>query len=196
MALEDKTTETENDEKLDKEEDRDYVRRSKHGDENAFGFLYRKYREKVYLHIYYMVSNKDDAMDLSTDSFIKAYKSIERFREESSFYTWILSISTRVAIDYLRKRKKTVSLQHASDIIDDPVDHAENIDRERITNLIEEGQKQLSPKEKACFTLRFFEEKSVKETAQIMGIKNGTVKSLYYRAFNKMKDYISKIYLR
>ena len=145
-----------------------------------------------------MVSNREDALDLTTDSFIKAYKGIGKFREDSSFYTWLLSISTRVAIDHLRKRKRRrlISLDDAGDFPHDPENHADNIDRQRAKALIEKAQKQLSPKEQACFTLRYFEEKSVAETAEIMDVKNGTVKALYHRAFNKMKNYISSNLMR
>lgn len=174
------------------EEDSRYVQKSKNGDEAAFGYLYRKYREKIYLHIYYMVSHKDDALDLTTDTFIKAFKSIKKFREDSSFYTWVMSIATRVAIDHLRKRKKYVHQQLEDDIPARDVDVLDDIDRERIAELIFRAQEILSPKEQACFTLRFFEEKSVNDTAEIMGVKNGTVKALYHRAFNKMKEYIAR----
>src|ERR1700739_4783043 len=80
------------------------VRRCQKGDALAFEQLVIKYRSKVFSMIYGMVQNEQDAWDLAQDGFLKAWKSIHRFKGESSFYTWLYRIMTNVTIDSLRRK--------------------------------------------------------------------------------------------
>src|ERR1700748_2807155 len=75
------------------------------GDTEAFAQLVVRYRTRVFGMIYNMVHNEQDAWDLAQDSFLKAWKSIGRFRGQSSFYTWIYRIVMNVTIDWLRKKQ-------------------------------------------------------------------------------------------
>lgn len=81
----------------------DLVKRSQAGDTEAFDELVTRYRARVFSMIYNMVHNEQDAWDLAQDSFLKAWRSIGRFRSQSSFYTWIYRIVMNVTIDWLRK---------------------------------------------------------------------------------------------
>src|SRR5437667_7360253 len=83
----------------------DLVRRCQAGDTEAFDELVTRYRTRVFSMIYNMVHNEQDAWDLAQDSFLKAWKSIKRFRGRSSFYTWIYRIVMNVTIDWLRKKQ-------------------------------------------------------------------------------------------
>src|SRR5919204_2713391 len=81
------------------------VRRCQAGDTEAFDQLVTRYRTRVFAMIYNMVHNEQDAWDLAQDSFVKAWKSIGRFRGQSSFYTWLYRIVMNVTIDWLRKKQ-------------------------------------------------------------------------------------------
>src|SRR5215212_10447127 len=83
----------------------DLVRRCQAGDTEAFDELVTRYRTRVFSMIYNMVHSEQDAWDLAQDSFVKAWKSIRRFRGQSSFYTWIYRIVMNVTIDWLRKKQ-------------------------------------------------------------------------------------------
>ena len=83
----------------------DLVKHCQAGDTDAFDQLVARYRTRVFGMIYNMVHNEQDAWDLAQDSFLKAWKSIGRFRGQSSFYTWIYRIVTNVTIDWLRKKQ-------------------------------------------------------------------------------------------
>src|SRR4030081_1149685 len=83
----------------------DLVKKCQAGDPEAFDQLVGRYRTRVFGMIYNMVHNEQDAWDLAQDSFLKAWKSIGRFRGQSSFYTWIYRIVTNVTIDWLRKKQ-------------------------------------------------------------------------------------------
>src|SRR3982750_2138765 len=81
------------------------VRRCQAGETEAFDQLVTRYRTRVFAMIYNMVHNEQDAWDLAQESFVKAWKSIKRFRRHSSFYTWIYRIVMNVTIDWLRKKQ-------------------------------------------------------------------------------------------
>src|SRR5947199_5309597 len=83
----------------------DLVKRCQNGESGAFDELVTRYRTRVFGMIYNMVHNEQDAWDLAQDSFVKAWKSIGRFRGRSSFYTWLYRIVMNVTIDWLRKKQ-------------------------------------------------------------------------------------------
>src|SRR3954453_9677591 len=85
--------------------DFDLVTRCQAGDTEAFDELVTRYRTRVFGMIYNMVHSEQDAWDLAQDSFLKAWKSIKRFRGKSSFYTWIYRIVMNVTIDHMRKKQ-------------------------------------------------------------------------------------------
>ena len=82
-------------------DDRVLVKRCQAGDSNAFNELVVRYRNKAFMMVYGMVQNEQDAWDLAQEGFLKAWKSIHRFKGESSFYTWLYRIMTNVTIDSL-----------------------------------------------------------------------------------------------
>src|SRR5580698_6976440 len=86
-------------------DDGDLVSRCQRGDATAFNELVTRYRGKVYAMIYNMVRNEQDAWDLAQDGFLKAWKSIGKFRGQSSFYTWLYRIVMNVTIDSLRRKQ-------------------------------------------------------------------------------------------
>src|SRR5919109_1680981 len=81
------------------------VKRCQAGQTDAFDQLVTQYRTRVFAMVYNMVHNEQDAWDLAQESFVKAWKSIGRFRGQSTFYTWIYRIVMNVTIDWLRKKQ-------------------------------------------------------------------------------------------
>src|SRR2546425_13283557 len=97
-------------------DDAQLVARCQRGDSAAFDELVVRYRTRIYSMIYNMVRNEEDAWDLAQDGFLKAWKSIGRFKGESAFYTWLYRIVMNVTIDWLRKKRV-----HADTEFDDAV---------------------------------------------------------------------------
>ncbi len=81
------------------------VERVKNGDTDAFGILTKKYRERLYSVVYNMLSNREDAMDIVQDSFIKAFSSIHSFKGNSAFYTWLYRIAVNMSITFLKRSR-------------------------------------------------------------------------------------------
>src|SRR3989449_7180340 len=148
----------------------DLVRRCQAGDTEAFDELVTRYRTRVFSMVYNMVHSEQDAWDLAQDSFLKAWKSIKRFRGRSAFYTWIYRIVMNVTIDWLRKKQVKGAGAEFDDSIQlkevdpasrtlpkaDPLPH-ERMQRSEIREKIDNAIKQLSPEHRAVILMKEIE---------------------------------------
>src|SRR5882757_9922943 len=105
MATPSKTVPTEAQAAIAGPDDLELVARAQSGDTSAFNELVTRYRTRAFAMIYNMVRNEQDAWDLAQDGFVKAWKSVGKFRGQSSFYTWLYRIVMNVTIDSLRRKQ-------------------------------------------------------------------------------------------
>jgi RNA polymerase sigma-70 factor, ECF subfamily len=183
------------------------VRQCQTGSAEAFDELVTRYRTRVFAMIYNMVHNEQDAWDLAQDSFVKAWRSIKRFRGRSSFYTWIYRIVMNVTIDWLRKKQikgAGVEFDEAIQLtqIDpasrtapkaDPLPHA-RMERSEIRARIDEAIKQLSPDHRAVILMKEIEEMQYHEIAETLGCSIGTVMSRLFYARRKLQSLLRDVY--
>lgn len=182
------------------------VRRCQKGDALAFEQLVIKYRSKVFSMIYGMVQNEQDAWDLAQEGFIKAWRSIHRFKGQASFYTWLYRIVTNVAIDSLRRKgfKKTAEFDDdiaATDVAPgsktvptpDPMPH-QGLEREEIRQRIEQAISKLSPEHRAVIVMKEIEELQYNEIAEALGCSIGTVMSRLFYARKKLQTLLKDVY--
>lgn len=175
-----------------KSQDSDLISSAKSGDEHALEELLCKYKIAVYNLIYRMVKDKQEAEDLTQETFIKTFKSLPSFNEEYAFSTWIFKIATNNCIDFFRKRKlKTYSIDKpikykTSEIQQDHPDpdlNAEkNILAKERSELIRQAIDSLPEKYHEAIELRHQKEKSYEEIAEILDLPLGTVKARIFRA--------------
>ena len=178
------------------------VRRAAGGDADAFGQLVLAYQKQVYALALRMTGSPDDALDLSQEAFLRAWRGLASYRFDASFSTWLYRLASNVCIDFLRrqKRERTVPLQVISEeegerelSLPDPSPGPE----ERVLTAMEqvqvqEAMSQLEPEYRAALTLRVIHGRSYAEIAQILGIREGTVKSRIARAREKMRAALQK----
>jgi len=182
------------------------VRRCQKGDALAFEQLVIKYRSKVFSMIYGMVQNEQDAWDLAQEGFLKAWRSIHRFKGQASFYTWLYRIVTNVAIDSLRRKgfKKTAEFDDeiaASQVEPgsktvpqpDPMPH-QGLEREEIRQRIEHAISKLSPEHRAVIVMKEIEELQYNEIAEALGCSIGTVMSRLFYARKKLQTLLRDVY--
>ena len=182
------------------------VRRCQKGDALAFEQLVIKYRSKVFSMIYGMVQNEQDAWDLAQEGFVKAWRSIHRFKGEASFYTWLYRIVTNVAIDSLRRKsfKKTAEFDDeiAATQVEpgsktmpqpDPMPH-QGLEREEIRHRIEHAINKLSPEHRAVIVMKEIEELQYNEIAEALGCSIGTVMSRLFYARKKLQILLKDVY--
>ncbi len=180
-----------------KREDYELVRKAKAGDGRAYDALMEMYHDAVFNIVYRMVHNRQEAEDLTQETFIKAYNSINSFNEEYAFSTWLFKIATNHCIDFFRKRKlQTYSMDQPMQYKEDEIrhqyaDNAPTVDREMVADeksqIIKQAINRLPEKYRMAIILRHHEEKSYEEIAQILNLPLGTVKARIFRAREMLK---------
>ena len=185
----------------------DLVKRCQSGETDAFDQLVTRYRTRVFGMIYNMVHNEQDAWDLAQDSFVKAWKSITRFRGQSSFYTWIYRIVTNVTIDWLRKKQVKGTGAEFDDSIElksiEPASRTvpkadalpfQRMEQNEIRERIDEAIKQLSPEHRAVILMKETEGMQYHEIAEALECSIGTVMSRLFYARKKLQNLLRDVY--
>ena len=185
----------------------DLVKRCQKGDSEAFDELVTRYRTRIFGMIYNMVHNEQDAWDLAQDSFLKAWKSIARFRGQSSFYTWLYRIVMNVTIDSMRKKQVRGAGAEFDDAIElkeiDPasrtVPHAEALPHEKMEHKeirvrIDAAISELSPEHRAVILMKEIEGMQYHEIAESLGCSIGTVMSRLFYARKKLQNSLRDVY--
>lgn len=187
--------------------DAELVRRCQSGDTEAFDQLVGRYRTRVFGMIYNMVHSEQDAWDLAQDSFLKAWKSIGRFRGQSSFYTWVYRIVMNVTIDWLRKKQVKGSGAEFDDAIQlreiepgsrtvpkaDALPH-ERLQDQEIRARIDAAIEQLSPEHRAVILMKEIEDMQYNEIAEALGCSIGTVMSRLFYARKRLQNLLRDVY--
>ena len=183
-----------------KEADLALVRRAKKGDYRAFDLLVLKYQSRIISIAFKYVKEIQLAEDISQEAFIKAYKSINSFREESAFYTWLYRITANTAKNYLvsKGRRKESSFSEIStseneDYFDMPTnDSPEQIlMAQNLRDTIHDALSSLPEDTRTALSLREFEGLNYEEIALIMGCPVGTVRSRIFRGREALENLIS-----
>jgi RNA polymerase sigma-70 factor (ECF subfamily) len=158
------------------------VKKAQKGNEKAFLKLFQKYEEDIYRTAFVYVKNQEDALDVVQETAYRSFKSITTLKEPNYFKTWLIRICMSCSIDLLRKRKNVVHLNPESQ---------ENIPFEDqdvpLTVTLKDLLDSLNDQEKSVVILRFYHDYTIKETAELVELPLGTVKTVLYRALNKLK---------
>jgi RNA polymerase sigma factor (sigma-70 family) len=160
--------------------------------EKAFTSILKKYQEKLYWHIRRMVVEHEDANDVLQNMFIKAWKGLENFREDSQLYTWLYRIATNECLTFLegKKRRSNISLDDADAALTKSVQADDNFDGQKAEWKLQLAIQQLPEKQKAVFNLRYFEEMPYAEMSEVLETSEGALKASYHHAVKKIEDYI------
>ncbi len=178
--------------------DGEIVQRILAGDEPLFEVLVRRYQARVISHVARMVGNRDDALDLSQEIFVKVFQALDRYNPEYKFSTWLFRIAGNAAIDHLRKRRpRTVPLEVRDpdgQSLSSPEYKSSDLDPYAILRNTERGDAiaraiQGLPEEfRELIGLRHFTGLSYEEIAELKGMPLGTVKNKLFRARAVLKD--------
>jgi RNA polymerase sigma-70 factor (ECF subfamily) len=179
------------------------VERVKRGDKKAFDILVLKYQHKVVKLVSRYVHDTHEAMDVTQEAFIKAYRALPNFRGESAFYTWLYRIAINTAKNYL------VSLGRRPPSVDVEVDDAEQFDgypdlsdlntpeefliKDEVERTVVEAMEALPDDLRTAITLRELEGLSYEEIAEAMACPVGTVRSRIFRAREAINARLEKL---
>jgi RNA polymerase sigma-70 factor (ECF subfamily) len=187
-------------------DDLQLVARSQAGDTAAFNELVTRYRSRAFSMIYQMTRNEQDAWDLAQDGFVKAWKSISRFRGQSSFYTWLYRILMNVTIDALRKKNiqggtefdDAIGLQQiepgAATAPRSEMPPVEKLSDQEIRARIDAAIEKLSPEHRAAIVMREIDGLEYSEIAEQMECSIGTVMSRLFYARKKLQALLKDVY--
>lgn len=155
----------------------------------AFNLLVRKYSPRLYNHIRKMVNSHDEADDLLQNTFIKIWRSLPDFREDSGLYTWLYRIATNETLNFIRKERLrcTLSLTSYAGLVDSRLEADESFDGDEIQRKLYLAVRKLPPKQMAVFNLKYFEDLKYEEIAAILGGTVGSLKASYHHALVKIK---------
>ncbi len=187
--------------------DAELVAAAKTGDIAAFEELTTRHERQIYSLAYRILQNPHDAEDVTQQAFLSAVENLAKFREESSFATWLYRIATFAALKVIRKRKglATVSLEEATESREDydSVPHPEYIadwkqspeqlvERNETRRLLDESLAKLDDKHRLVFLLRDVEGLSVAETAAALNLSESNVKMRLLRARLQLREELTQ----
>lgn len=160
---------------------------------SGFELLLSKYQQQVYWQVRKMVIDHDDSDDLVQEIFIKVWKNLPSFREESKLSTWIYRISVNEVLSFLKKKKKRnlvsltgVQKQLEQNLQDDPYFNGDKIQEEFQKALL-----LLPAKQRQVFQLKYYNELKYNEISIILGTSVGALKASYHHAVKKIERYFS-----
>jgi RNA polymerase sigma-70 factor (ECF subfamily) len=178
--------------------DQELLARARAGDQHAVRSIVERYEAKVAATVIGMLGPGPDAEDVGQETFIRFYKAINNFREESTLSTYLTRIAINQSLKVIQRRKSWHQrfLSRDSDTVsfDEPVGEGEIVVEEaERRQLVRRALGELNPDQRAVAVLRFIEGYSTKETADILGIPSGTVMSRLSRAIDKLGSLLRPI---
>ncbi len=173
--------------------DLELVHQASAGDDRAFGEIVKRYETRVFFVVKRMLNDEDESADATQEVFIKLHDSMRKFRGDANLYTYVYRIATNVAISYLRKRKvrAVVRLDEVlSNMLASGNEPQHESDKDELKQLVAEAVEALPAQQKQVFVLRFYEELSYEEIAQVMHRSMGAMKANYFHAMKKIGEYL------
>ncbi|UCD17361.1 MAG: RNA polymerase sigma factor [Candidatus Zixiibacteriota bacterium] len=164
------------------------VIRAQAGDREAFNELVRANKDKMFTLIYRMTGDREAAQDLVQETFLTAFKGIGNFRGAASFSGWLYRIASNKTLNYLRRAKLVSFLPLGRLPSAEPSDHmTDGVHNDQLKMILSAAQNALPPKQKLVFYLRFYQELSFADIADILGRSESTAKTHYHKAVEKLR---------
>jgi len=188
-------------------DDTNLILQAQKGNESAFEELVYCYDRSVLSIALKYTRDEDDAKDLYQEVFIRVYRGLKNFRFESEFSTWIYRITTNVCLSYKSKSKENLRVSIDEDFNDEEREISptqeliydgsspEEITSEAdIKDIVDEAVESLSPKQKMTFILKHYEGYKIREIAEMLNCKEGTVKKYLFDAIKNLRKKLSPVY--
>lgn len=165
-------------------EDSLLAQRARDGDQRAFAELVRRHQDRVFRFVLRMTGSRDESMDLTQDTFMKAWQALPRWEPQAQFGTWLFRIARNGALDLLRRRGtlEFVPIEEDADFVAQQLAPDEQVDLRQRYGLLDAVLRQLPLEHREILLLREVEQLSYAEIAATLGIQEGTVKSRIARA--------------
>lgn len=158
----------------------------------AFQLLVNKYQERLYWHIRKIVMNHEDADDVLQNTFVKVWRSIDGFREESTLYTWLYRIATNESLTLINSNKKRnfIPMNDSSEFLMNNLTSDPYFNGDEIQMKLQEAIVQLPEKQRIVFNMKYFEEMKYEDMSEILNTSVGALKASFHHAAKKVEEYL------
>jgi RNA polymerase sigma-70 factor, ECF subfamily len=165
------------------------------GDRQAFKDIVRLYQQKVFLLAYSILRNREDALDVVQETFMRLFQKFDAYDRDRSFQAWLLQIAKNQSIDYYRKhhgrRRDLETGQRIEDLPLAAADYRSNPESSELGQVLARNLERLGERQRMIFVMKHFNGLEYREIAQVLGISVGTVKSLHFKAVRNLKNWLS-----
>ncbi len=163
--------------------------------ERSFQTLVNVYQERLYWHIRKIVMSHEDADDVLQNTFVKVWRSIDNFREESSLYTWLYRIATNESLTLIHTNKKRslMPLNDANDFLMNNLMSDPYFEGNEIQKKLQEAIVQLPEKQRIVFNMKYFDEMKYEDMSQVLDTSVGALKASFHHAVKKVEAYLKNI---
>ncbi len=160
----------------------------------AFSELVNRYQERLYWHVRRIVIDHDDSDDVIQNTFVKAFKNLDRFREDSQLFTWLYRIATNEALTFLKGKRKNifVSLDDVSHNLSSQLEEDPGLSGDAIQLKLQQAILTLPTKQRLVFNMKYFDEMKYEEIAEVTGTSVGALKASYHHAVKKIEAFVKQ----
>lgn len=167
-----------------------YITKVINGDTNAFAYLVDNYKNMVFSLAFKMTKNREEAEEVSQDTFIKAFKNLLKFKGDSKFSTWLYRIAYHTCLDNIKKNKNSNTTFEINEITFNQIESAETIlqgiARKERSVLMEKCLQKLSDEERSVIWMFYYDELSLKEIIEVTSLSEANLKVKLHRARKKL----------
>ncbi|MCX6181307.1 MAG: RNA polymerase sigma factor [Bacteroidetes bacterium] len=160
----------------------------------GFNLIVQSYTQRIYWHVRRMVIDHDDANDLTQDIFIKIWKGLDGFNEDSKLFTWIYRIATNECITFLNKKRKRffIPIVNIENDLAHSLESSTHYTGDEIQLKLQKALLTLPEKQRMVFNMKYFDELKYEEIAEITGTSVGALKASYHLASKKIEEILNK----
>ena len=161
--------------------------------DSGFKLLVQAYQQRLYWHIRKMVIVHDDADDLLQEVFIKVWKNIGGFREDSNLFTWLYRIATNESLNFLKRNRNRflVGMDNSYKELSTKLENDSYISGSEIQKKLQKALLRLPDKQRLVFNMKYFEDMKYEDIAKITETSVGSLKASYHIAVKKIEEYLN-----
>lgn len=161
---------------------------------NAYQILVNLYKKRLYWHIRKIVIVHDDANDVLQNTFIKVFKNISKFNQQSKLFSWIYRIATNESITFLNKKakQKKVTIEEYKKELTNSLESDVFFSGDEIQHILQKAIATLPQKQQLVFNMKYFDNITYNEMSEILDTSVGALKASYFHAVKKIENYIKE----
>jgi len=159
----------------------------------AFNMMVRQYQRRLHSFVRRMVTDPDETKDVLQNVFIKAWNGLDRFREDAQLYSWLYRIAHNESISHLKRMRRGLFVNHDAVIerLTTTLDSSEHFSGDAIQRKLQRAVMKLPEKQRAVFTMKYFEQMKYEEMSTVTGTSVGALKSSFHIAVKKIEQWVT-----